>query len=133
MGLAHFKHLQGLGTFLVVILLFLNSWYYSSPFIKHVNKNTAVSLSNSFLDTKFTSEEQLADGRSIDHSDQPLSVDIEQFWTSSKNKVKFQQFFIGWVSNTHKGEKPVHLGGCLISSLQCCVKFSQGTVEQFPS
>ena len=59
-------------------------------------------------------------------------MEIEEFWTSSENKVKFQQFFIGWVSNTHEGDKPVYLGGCLISNLQCSVKVSQGTVEQFP-
>ena len=69
----------------------------------------------------------------IDHSDQPVPVEIEKFWTSSENKVKFQQFFIEFVSNTFKGDKPVYLGGCLISSLQCCVKVSQGTVEQFTS
>ena len=69
----------------------------------------------------------------IDYSDQHLPVEIEKFWTSSENKIKFQQFFIGWVSITYKGDKPVYLGGCLISSLQCCVKVSQGTVEQFPS
>ena len=69
----------------------------------------------------------------IDHSDQPLPVEIDKFWTSSENKVKFQQFNIAWVSNTYRGDKPVNLGGCLISSLQCYAKVSQGTVEQFPS
>ena len=68
----------------------------------------------------------------IDPSDQPLPVEIEKFWTLSENKIQFQEFFIGWVSNTYKGENPVYQGGCLISSLQYCVKVSQGTVEQFP-
>ena len=46
--------------------------------------------------------------------DQPLPVEIDRFWSVSKNKKAIQQLFTKWVLNKVKSEqfdKPLLLGG----------------------
>ena len=42
----------------------------------------------------------------------PISPEFERFWSTSENKIGLQQFFISWLTENYKYEKPVYLGGC---------------------
>ena len=41
----------------------------------------------------------------------PIPVELDQFWASSGNKQRFQQFFINWFITNNKKCIPVYLGG----------------------
>ena len=40
----------------------------------------------------------------ITRLDQPLPVDMNRFWSSAENKVRLQQFFIKWITETYKDQ-----------------------------
>ena len=45
----------------------------------------------------------------ISHSEQPIPVDIDKFWSSSENKIQLQQFFIIWLKELYTREESVSL------------------------
>ena len=50
-------------------------------------------------------------------------------WPSTENKVRLQQFFIKWLSETYKDRKPVYLGGSHVDNLSACLRVSEGHVS----
>ena len=42
----------------------------------------------------------------IRRSDQPLPVEMDRFWASCKNKFRFQQFFMKWITENYTNDKP---------------------------
>ena len=64
--------------------------------------------------------------------DQPLPVEIDRFWSVSKNKKAIQQLFTKWVLNKVKSEqfdKPLFLGDLHKESNGMCVSFANGLVS----
>ena len=62
----------------------------------------------------------------ITRLDQPLPVDMNRFWSSAENKVRLQQFFIKWITETYKDQKTVYLGGSHLGDLTACLMVSGG-------
>ena len=62
----------------------------------------------------------------INRRDQPLPVDMNRFWSSTTNKVRLQQFFINWVCDNYKDQRPVYLGGSHENDLSACLKVTDG-------
>ena len=58
--------------------------------------------------------------------DQQLPVDMDRFWSSIENQVRLQQFFIKWLSETYKDQKPVYIGGSHLNNLSACLRLSGG-------
>ena len=62
----------------------------------------------------------------ISHSEQPVPVDIDKFWSSSENKIQLQQFFINWLKELYTSEESislmqdVYLGGSHKDKLTSC-------------
>ena len=65
----------------------------------------------------------------ITSTDQTLPVEMDSFWSSSKNKVELQMCFINWICSTYIGSKHVYLGGCHPDDITKCVKISNGIRE----
>ena len=53
---------------------------------------------------------------------QQLPVEIDRFWASSANKMKFQQAFIKWMSFECKVDVPWFLGGAHAENVTACMK-----------
>ena len=53
---------------------------------------------------------------------QPLPVDMDRFWASSQNKMRFQQSFIKWVRLNCISEVPTYLGGAGEENFTACIK-----------
>ena len=64
----------------------------------------------------------------INNVNQPLPIasEFERFWSTSENKIGLQQFFITWLTENYKDEKPVCLGGCHGGSKVICYKLVNG-------
>ena len=62
----------------------------------------------------------------INRMDQPLPIEMDQFWSSTENKARLQQFFIKWFSETYKDRKPVYLGGTHVDNLSAYLRVSEG-------
>ena len=61
-----------------------------------------------------------------------LPVEIDQFWSVSKNKTALQELFIKWVLNKVKSEqfdKSLFLGGSHKENDAMCVSFVNGFVS----
>ena len=65
----------------------------------------------------------------IRHGDQPLPVEMDRFWASSDNKIRFQQFFITWAIENYDSGKPLFLGGSNVDDLTTCLKLHNGIVQ----
>ena len=53
---------------------------------------------------------------------QQLPVDMDRFWSSSENKMRFQQAFIKWVQEKHVNDTPVYLGGAGEENITACIR-----------
>ena len=71
----------------------------------------------------------------INNVNQPLPIasEFERFWSTSENKIGLQQFFITWLTENYKDEKPVYLGGCHVGSKDICYKLVNGELIDVPS
>ena len=61
---------------------------------------------------------------SITRLDQPLPVYMNRFWSATENKEILQQFFIKWIADTYRDQKPGYLGGSHVSDLTDCLMVS---------
>ena len=52
---------------------------------------------------------------------QPLPVHIDNFWASSKNKERFQIFFMSWLIESYSSKKVIYLGGLIPGDLTGCI------------
>lgn len=59
---------------------------------------------------------------SIATVEQQLPVDMDRFWSSSQNKMKFQQAFIKWVRLNCVSDAPIYLGGAGEENVTACIK-----------
>ena len=53
---------------------------------------------------------------------QHLPVDMDRFWSSSENKMRFQQAFIKWMKENHINNTPIYLGGANEENVTTCIK-----------
>ena len=53
---------------------------------------------------------------------QQLPVEMDRFWSSSENKMKFQQSFIKWACCNCVSEVPIYLGGAGEENVTACIK-----------
>ena len=53
---------------------------------------------------------------------QQLPVEMDRFWSSSENKMKFQQSFIKWACCNCVSEVPIYLGGAGKENVTACIK-----------
>ena len=53
---------------------------------------------------------------------QQLPIEMDRFWSSSDNKMKFQQSFIKWARCKCVSEVPVYLGGAGAENVTACIK-----------
>ena len=65
----------------------------------------------------------------ISSTDQTLPVEMDSFWSSSKNKVELQMCFINWICKSYVDSKPVYLGGSHPEDITKCVKVCDGISE----
>ena len=61
------------------------------------------------IDTNFSSNKQ------------QLPVEMDRFWGSSDNKIKFQQAFIGWMTFHCQSNIPIFLGGTNTENITSCI------------
>ena len=47
---------------------------------------------------------------------QQLTAEMDRFWSSSENKMKFQQSFIKWARYNYVSDVPIYLGGAECNS-----------------
>ena len=62
----------------------------------------------------------------INEMDQPLPIEMDRFLPSTENKVRLQQFFMKWLSETYKDRKPAYLGVSHVDNLSACLRVSEG-------
>ena len=48
---------------------------------------------------------------SISNDSTPIPIEMDRFWISSKNKQRFQQYFIEWFLINNSRCIPIYLGG----------------------
>ena len=53
---------------------------------------------------------------------QQLPVEMDRFWSSSENKMKFQQLFIKWARYNYVLDVPIYLGGAGEENVAACIK-----------
>ena len=53
---------------------------------------------------------------------QQLPVEMDRLWSSSENKMKFQQSFIKWACCNCVSEVPIYLGGAGEENVTACIK-----------
>lgn len=64
---------------------------------------------------------------------QQLPVEMDRFWASSDNKMRFQQAFIKWITSHCQFDVPVFLGGASAADITSCVQLYGGEVTNVPS
>ena len=69
----------------------------------------------------------------ISSNRQQLPVEMDRFWASSYNKMKFQQAFIDWITFHCQSNIPVFLGGANTENITSCIQISDGKVIAVPS
>ena len=69
----------------------------------------------------------------ISSNKQQLLVEMDRFWASSDNKMKFQQAFIDWMTFHYQSNIPVFLGGANTENITSCRQISDGEVKAVPS
>ena len=52
---------------------------------------------------------------------QQLPVEIDRIWSSSDNKMKFQQAFTKWMTSNGQSDVPVYLGGAYTEDITSCM------------
>ena len=57
----------------------------------------------------------------ISSNRQQLPVEMDRFWASSYNKMKFQQAFIDWITFHCQSNIPVFLGGANTENITSCI------------
>ena len=67
---------------------------------------------------------------SIRRSDQPLPVEMDRFWASCENKVRFQEFFTKWITENYTDDKPLFLGGSNANDETTYLRTMSGNVQQ---
>ena len=60
---------------------------------------------------------------------QQLPIEMDRFWSSSDNKMRFQQSFISWMISNCDSEIPVFLGGAHTNDITSCVKLHSREVS----
>ena len=75
---------------------------------------------------------------SMNRSDTPLPVDMERSWSSIKNNVRLQEFFIKWLiekvtQGTESMSIPIYLGGSHEDDLYKCLRIGSQTVVDVPT
>ena len=65
-------------------------------------------------------------------SEQQLLIDTKHFWAVSENKMKFQQFFIDWLTKNYYRGISLYLGGSHHREIReiSCFKLSNGILTQ---
>ena len=58
---------------------------------------------------------------------------MDRFWSSSDNKVKFQQAFIKWMTSNGQSDVPVYLGGANTEDITSCLQVWRGETIRVPS
>ena len=53
---------------------------------------------------------------------QQLPVEMDRFWSSSENKMKFQQSFNKWAHYNYASDVPIYLGGAGEENVTACIK-----------
>ena len=53
---------------------------------------------------------------------QQLTAEMDRFWSSSENKMKFQQSFIKWARYNYVSDVPIYLGGAGEENVTACIK-----------
>ena len=53
---------------------------------------------------------------------QQLPVEMDRFWSSSENKMKFQHTFIKWARYNYISDVPIYLGGAGEENVPACIK-----------
>ena len=69
----------------------------------------------------------------ISSNRQQLPVEMDRFWASSDNKMKFQQAFIDWITFHCQSNIPVFLGGVNTENITSCIQISDGELIAVPS
>ena len=69
----------------------------------------------------------------ISSNRQQLTVEMDRFWASSDNKMKFQQAFIDWITFHCQSNIPVFLGGANTENITSCIQISDGELIAVPS
>ena len=69
----------------------------------------------------------------ISSNRQQLPVEMDRFWASSYNKMKFQQAFIDWITFHCQSNIPVFLGGANTENITSCIQISDGELIAVPS
>ena len=54
-------------------------------------------------------------------SEQQLPIDSKKIWLVSENKMKFQQFFIDWLTKNYSGSISLYLGGSHHGEIISCL------------
>ena len=67
-------------------------------------------------------------------SEQQLLIDTKHFWAVSENKMKFQQFFIDWLTKNYYRGISLYLGGLHHREIKeiSCFKLSNGIPDTGP-
>ena len=60
------------------------------------------------------------------HQSNKQPSDFEKLWSLMENKLSLQQLSITWITETYKGNVPVHLGSCNIHDKSFCLKIVNG-------
>ena len=55
---------------------------------------------------------------------------MDRFWASCENKVRFQQFFIKWITENYTDDKPLFLGGSNANDETTCLRTMSGNVQE---
>ena len=63
----------------------------------------------------------------------PLASEFSRFWASMKNKIRFQQFFISWITENYDGDKLIYLGGCNVGCMDRCYKLVNRKIFDVPA
>ena len=69
----------------------------------------------------------------ISSNRQQLPVEMDRFWASSYNKMRFQQAFIDWITFHCQSNIPVFLGGANTENITSCIQISDGELIAVPS
>ena len=58
---------------------------------------------------------------------------MDRLWSSSDNKVKFQQAFIKWMTSNGQSDVPVYPGGANKEDITSCIQVWRGETIRVPS
>ena len=64
---------------------------------------------------------------------QHLPLEMDRFWSSSDNNVKFQQAFIKCMTSNGQSDIPVYHGGASTEDITSCIQVRRGETIRVPS